>query len=258
LIVRKATPLSASASGKPDLKEPEKTVEIKFRPNGVTKVLVALVACLILTSVCAHLLLDYFGPYKFLQVVDRLFNVGREGNIPTFLSSLMLFFSALLLALIAIAKRADRWFKHWAALAAIFLFLSLDEAAQMHEPVTTLLRSLLGTSGIFHYAWVIPYGVLTVIAFVVYIAFLRQLPPRIRWLIATAGAIYVCGALGIELIEGATLATLAIEEIGRPRIVTNSIEEAMEMVGVIVFIHALLAYMESEMGGLRIGLASRR
>jgi hypothetical protein len=70
-----------------------------------------------------------------------------------------------------------------------------------------------------------------------------------------AGAIYVGGALGMEMAAGVyderhgyNTATTAV---------LSTIEETMEMVGLVVFIHALMQYLAAAHGSLCIRFTSR-
>ncbi len=65
----------------------------------------------------------------------------------------------------------------WFLMGWIFLFLSLDEGAQFRELfVSSLVRLRLDTTGIFYFAWTIPYLILVMLFVIVFISFLRRLP----------------------------------------------------------------------------------
>jgi len=91
---------------------------------------------------------------------------------------------------------------HWAALALIFLVLSLDEAASSHEATIQPLRVTLGARGIFYFAWVIPGLALVGLLGVIYWGFMRALPPPTRTRFVGAAGIYVAAALGMEMVGG--------------------------------------------------------
>ncbi|WP_415785669.1 hypothetical protein [Deinococcus saxicola] len=68
-----------------------------------------------------------------------------------------------------------------------------------------------------------------------------------------AGLTYVMGALGFELLEG-----LVVSGGGTDHPLNQSlivVEEGMEMLGVTLFISALLNYLRTEMPGLRLRLS---
>jgi glycosyltransferase involved in cell wall biosynthesis len=68
-----------------------------------------------------------------------------------------------------------------------------------------------------------------------------------------AGLIYVTGAIGIELIGGRYSELYGYNV---TYFVITTLEELLEMVGVVVFIYALTSYIDSEFKGLRLGLKS--
>jgi hypothetical protein len=132
----------------------------------------------------------YFGYSRI-----ALFDLDREQNVPTLYSSATLLLSAGLLAMIAIARKRQKKGDslYWVGLAIIFLFLSVDETAGLHERLIKPLRSGLHTSGILFYAWVIPYGIFLIAMVLVYLRFLFSLAVRFRYLIVFAGILYVAG-----------------------------------------------------------------
>ncbi len=172
-----------------------------------------------------------------------LFDFDHEKNVPTLYSSAALMLSALLLLLIAVQhKAADNSWTPWLGLSAILGFLAVDELAQIHEKLTVPVQSLLNTSGIFYYAWTIPYLLLIGILFLFYFRFLMRLPRRTKYLFITAGTIFITGAVGFEMIGS----VLIQSGLGRNTLQTRLIytcEEVLEMFGVVVFIYALFDYV---------------
>jgi hypothetical protein len=125
-------------------------------------------AC-VLALVVLSLLLAHVGVQciRFLSGHDNLFgfvrqlNLDEENNIPTWYSSSALLLSAILLAVIALANKrmGNPYTVQWFGLTAIFFYLSLDEAASLHEETGALLRPMLKAAGYFHgflyFSWVI-------------------------------------------------------------------------------------------------------
>ena len=151
--------------------------------------------------------------------------------------------AALILGAIAVLKRAerDRYARHWAALSAIFVYLSLDEGARIHEMLAHPCRAMLGTSGLLYYAWIIPAALLVTILGCVYLRFLCHLPVRTRRLFITGGVIFVVGVFAGEAVGG-----WYAQRHGAANLVWSligSAEECCEMTGVAIFIYALLSYM---------------
>ncbi len=172
-----------------------------------------------------------------------LFSVNAEETIPTWYATLILFISALLLAFITAVKYKNRepYKGYWLGLSFIFLYLSMDEGAVIHEIFADPLQATLNPTGYLAFAWQIVFVPLVIIFALLYFRFLFHLPPRIRNLFIVAGLLYVGGAVVVEALSanrwyldgGVTFTYLTI----------GTVEELFEMLGVVVFIFALLSYM---------------
>lgn len=184
----------------------------------------------------------------------RLFHVAEEGNVTAWYSSLLLLLSSLLLAITAFAKKTaqDPYLRHWKVLSVIFFYLSLDEAARIHEISIGPLRSLFNASGVFHYAWVIFAIPFVIFIMIYYSRFLFDLPQKTRNLFIAAGAIYIVGVLGAEMVGGYLMSHKIEFWNVRPILVT--IEEFLENVGIVIFISALLSYLKSHLQDTEIAL----
>ena len=176
-----------------------------------------------------------------------LFNVDAELNIPAVFAGLVLLICSILLAIIAygekLAKRS--YVNHWRALSIIFLFMSLDEVIMLHEKTIEPLRDKLDTSGFLYYAWVIPGAIFVVTLLLAFLGFLTALPAKTRRLILIAGTVYLGGAIGMELVGG-YYAELNSQYNITYAIITT-VEEFLEMLGLLIFIYALLSYISSFM-----------
>lgn len=177
-----------------------------------------------------------------ISLID-LFSVNAEGSMPTWYSSLLLFFSAVLLAYIATVKQRsqEHYRYHWMGLAIIFCYLSLDEAAAIHEILSDPLQTLFNTSGYLSFGWLIVFVPLVIIFAVIYLRFLFHLPLRVRNLVIVAGSLYVGGAVIVEAISANRWSLDG--GVSFPYLAIATVEEMFEMLGVIVFIFALLSYI---------------
>lgn len=72
-------------------------------------------------------------------------------------------------------------------------------------------------------------------------SFRSKLPRRSRWLFVLAGALYVGGALGVEALSGRQEWLHGGHTAGYHAVIT--VEELLEMAGLVVFIFALLDYI---------------
>lgn len=183
--------------------------------------------------------------------LTRLFNFSAEKNIPTLFSSLALALSAALLSIIATThKRLKAPYLPWFGLTIVFLFLAIDETASIHEKLTLPVRESLNTSGLLYFAWVIPYGMALAVFWVLYSRFLINLPRRTMILFVLSGLTYVLGAIGLEMIGGLRADLHGSDDLVYLLIVTC--EEFLEMLGIVIFIYALLSYMAEHLKELRI------
>ena len=221
----------------------------------VIRILAGITVFLVLASAVSQLA-RFLGGYDSLYGLVRMFFLDEENNIPTFFSSGILLLSACLLAVIAVLKKRERdsFAGYWTALAIIFLLLSMDEASSTHELLTSPLRYLLHTSKFFYFAWVIPGLAFVLTIAIIFWRFLTHLPMRTRRLFVVAGIVYIAGVIGTELVAG-----WYVELYTRNNLTYSflaMLEETLEIIGVIVFIYALLDYMTVEVEEVRFRVRS--
>lgn len=186
----------------------------------------------------------------------QLFALGADGNVPQWYSASLLLLCSILLALITAAAAENNHRTRWMGLSIIFLYLSVDEAASIHEKVSSVLEARFSPEGILSYAWVIPYGLLTLVFVLAYLKFVRDLPSATRWLFIIAGAFYVGGALGLEMVNAGT-----DDLFGRDNLIYilgTHLEEVFEMLGVSVFLYALLLYISSNVREINVSFSGRK
>ncbi|HEY9657253.1 MAG TPA: hypothetical protein V6C65_02230 [Allocoleopsis sp.] len=182
-------------------------------------------------------LLGYYPPGY------RLINLDAERNLPTWYSSCLLLLCAGLLAIIAHIKHKNfaPYRYHWSFLSIIFLGLSLDETAAIHDVAVKPLRATFNLTGILYYSWVIPGIVVVALLGLAYLKFLTSLPKPIQRLFVLSAFIYVLGALGMEMIAGIITETMGAESLlYRVEAIT---EEFLELAGINLFIYTLLTYL---------------
>lgn len=217
-------------------------VSFALKPKKVFQALAFAALALAFISFALQPLRSALGSGPLSRLVT-LFDVSREGNIPTWFSSSLLLICSFLLLAVTLMKRkeGDQFALHWGALAVIFLFLSLDEASSIHEWLIRPVRSALGTDGFLYYAWVVPYGVALLALALLYLGFIFALPGRTKLLFLIAGGTYTGGALGMELVGGYIFTRSGGENMAWAA--ASTFEELLEMLGASVFIYALLSYM---------------
>lgn len=170
--------------------------------------------------------------------VVPLLSLSYEQNVPTWYTSSLLFACSLTLAVIAAgARRAGGFVKHWWGLSAAFLYISLDEVVEIHEAAS----SWMDLGGVLYFSWVVPAAVVVALFALAYLRFLAHLPRETRNRFVLSGAVYVTGALVLELPLG-----YWTEQAGSDNLVyglIDFVEESMEMLGVNLFLLSLVDHL---------------
>lgn len=224
-------------------------------PKKIARVLTAIVVCLVVLSLIGQFSKYILGYGRLLGFVP-LTDLNGEQNIPAWFSSSLLLLCSGLLAAVALLQKGirDRFVRHWFALSGIFLFLSLDEAVSLHERTIVPLRTFFNASGFIYSAWVLLGGAFVGLFLLAYLKFIIHLPSRTRFLFIGAGALYIGGTLGAEIIHGYYL-----DFHGKDMVyaLIATVEECLEMMGAIVFIYALLSHIQ-EMGNISLCIDNER
>jgi len=210
-------------------------VEITISNKKQTQVFVAITLCLVFAHYLSVLSEIFLGN----DIV--LFDLGKEGNIPTMFSVLLLLYSSLLLAFIwhvkNQTKEEDR--NYWLWLSLIFLYLSVDEFSSIHETIGNALEGVFNINGPLWFPWKIPFGLGLIVFVLSYLKFLTRLPKRTRNLFI------ISGAMGIETGEGFVKYAYKIPDFNYRAF--EPLEESLEMIGVIIFIKAHIEYIVNEL-----------
>ena len=184
------------------------------------------------------------------DTIKQWVNVDMEGNIPTWYSSIKLFILSGLCLIYAKRLVEAPLRKIYFVLGFIFLFFSMDESARIHEGLTTILKKL-NIYSFFpdsHGTWILLYAAIFVL---LTLGLRKNIGPFIRekpgrTLFITGAAIYILGAVGIEILsyyiyaanlQGTPLDTLEI-----------LVEEGFELTGQTLLIYSLLLKLRSSPG----------
>lgn len=209
-------------------------LKIQATPGSVRLILSGLTAVFLLAHAVTQVGIYSFGADK--HWLDAL-NMDRELNLPTLFSSgLMLGIAVLLQRLQTTGKESPA---DWRLLSRIFVFLALDEALQIHE--------LLIFPGLRHQihpalasTWVIPYGVLVLVLLWRFRTFLRTLPSAFASRALQAGMVYIGGTIGMEMVGSFAVRSDLIRLHSFWYGAITGLEETLELLGLILFIHALM------------------
>lgn len=203
------------------------------------------IALLLILASIGGQISKYLLGHGYLFGLVQFLNVDKEQNLPTAFSAFLLLFSAALLFLLSIIKKnsKDLYYFRWKLLSYGFLFIAFDEAFVIHERITIPLRNLFGdvNLGFFYFAWVIPYILILLVVFILFYRFFFHLPKTTRFTFFISACFYVGGAVGFEFIEGQYAELNGMDNMVFS--IMTTIEESLEMAGVILFIRGLLDYI---------------
>lgn len=254
---------------------------LRLDPRRVTIVLLLFLLILLIID-----LLVAFGHLKLERqwtAVSMLFDMDREGNVPTLFNVLLFLFASLLF------HYRSRWEKGparwpWSLMAFILLFLGVDEGSQIHERFMLFTLRILGDGdlraggrGWLFYAWYIPYGVASLALIALLVPWFLRLSSNARHGFLLAGATYVSGAVFVEAWSGGLAEQLMLSDADRSPpgvpceiyqqgscflygdtrfVLACALEETLEMLGVILCIRTLLGSLRSHDARILIGFAS--
>ena len=229
-------------------------MNITFTPGSVFRLFLLIIG--VLTYLNVLVLIFWFEYDDPFPTFTKYFDVGEERNIPTLYSVIALTVAATLLATNARHswEKCDGQHRYWAGLALIFLFLAFDEGTKIHEKTSNVIEQWITPQGYLYWLWVIPYGFAVLVLAAVYLRFMIRLSRTTRYYFILAALLFLGGAIGVDMLQGRE----AYLNIGNDDTilycVLYSLEEFLEMIGVAVFIYALLKNLADESPVIRITL----
>ena len=232
-------------------------MKITLRPSSILKILLSFIGILLI----GHLItvaLRLTAEHQIIRGLGILLDFDSEANIPTVYSTFQLLCcSGLLFFIFMNETYGPKWFQSvWLLLSIVFLFLACDEIVGIHERLTPIVRERYSASGLLYFGWMVPYGIgITILGFTL-IPFLLRLPGKISLRFLLAGLIFISGAMGFNALGGRE-----VEENGFSTVwyaVFYTFEELFEMIGIAIFIYALLTYITEHMAFQKITLKIRR
>ena len=226
-------------------------LDIRIRISGRSFVVMQLLLVTVTLAVCSVVSsLATMSGHKGLLGFGRLFDVGSEFSIATFISTLNLLLAAILLYLLYRSRRdvGSEDYRCWQLLSLLFFGLAMDESISIHENFSRVYQFLV-QRGWFppimdSHEW-LPFGVLFVIvAAAVFLPQLRKVNLQTAKLMVLAGAVFVTGAVGFEYLGAMMLKTEFVASKSEPIYVARRLfEEGFEMYGIALFNWAIYREM---------------
>lgn len=225
---------------------------ITITPKKISRFLINIVLVLLAVHLFATLFirhgLGYHSAWEFVPTFD--FN--QEKNFPAFYSSAVILLCAYILWKISnlVNEKAQSNSIYWKGMSIIFIFLALDEFYSIHEEIGRLADGVFeyGAAGGFlthgmTFVYLIIFGLISLL----FVRFFFRLPKKTRIQFVVAGVVFVFGAVVMEIIGGKYL----FETDGEEDIIYTflyTIEESLEMYGMILFVAALTRYYLYSLG----------
>jgi hypothetical protein len=235
-------------------------IEKRTRITLNSRNIVILLSTITILLVVAHLV-TIAMPYIFegfehglVRLLFSLFFLDGEGNVPAIFSTWLFLLNAVIFLIVwkAACLSGDSH-KIWLFLSSVFIFLALDESISIHERLIDPLRQALGATGIFYYAWIIPYGVGVVLLAIIAIPVFWRMQKRIRFWFGLSAATYLVATIGLEMISGKYLVMMN-EQKDIVWIFMVTVEESLEMVGLIILVYAQLLLLRDKYNGFLIDM----
>lgn len=216
------------------------TLTFNRRKIVLTLAVFAFVLVLIHSIVLAiYFYIDNPDEFDFVRLID----LDYEGNIPTLFSSLLFLANGALLYLLCQAtKQSERpGAAYWLGLALVFTFLGFDEGSRLHEEIGDLFENVVLSEGFLYFPWVIPYSIAFLVAIAIYFRFYLTLDRDLQVRLFLCAAVFLSGALGVEIISAREADLAGTSSLTYS--VLYTIEESLEMAGLILLVDTLLREM---------------
>jgi hypothetical protein len=216
--------------------------------NVNTRLLIRILAISLLLLVILNLFVVFlmfsrkYHNVIFYEVFHQ-FYFDNKNNLPSFFNTLLLLLASALLYHIYLAH-SGKFFKEtkWLVASGLLLFMAIEENASIHVFLSGFMPAY---SPMTMLVWVAPLGVFLIGLSVYFGKLAMRLPRRIAIGFLVSGVIYMSGAVLLDQ-TGSGIASAAGER-NLTYVGISTLEETLEMTGIIIFIHYLLEYIKTEL-----------
>jgi hypothetical protein len=228
---------------------------LRVVPRRVVLPLVAAIVAVNAANAAAIARQPWSEPDAFAAGTAEWLLLTGENNPSTWLAITQLLLAAgvaAFMGLQASLTRPDR--RGWLLVATVFVVLSLDESASLHEKLDDYIG--VEGSGLLTYTWVLPalvvvFGVVAVLA-----RFVLRQPKPIAAAFLLSGALFLGGGLVTESLAGAWDDRHGTDNI--PYYLISTVEENLELAGVTVFLALVVAHARTAGAVLLVVAGPRR
>ncbi len=210
--------------------------EVSIDTRKVALWMAYVVAAIVATSVVLRLVKSALGHDP--GGVAQLFRLNAENNIPSFWNAMLFVVGGMLFIVVWRVYHSDAGkARPWPILGLVFGFLAYDELYGVHESLSDPIENLLDLSGSLKVFWIFAYAGLVVVVALLFFPAWRSLGRRLRHLFAASAIVYLSGAVGFELLGEAVYSGREGDMIFG---LMYTIEESLEMLGLVLVIYTLL------------------
>lgn len=217
---------------------PTAPVPVEPRPDRVLAALLVVIAVLLVVYL-GGLALRRAGHDAWNLV--PLTDMNQEMSVPTWAAALILAAVAVLLLVVSLSPPEGTTPRRWRFLGAIAALLSADDVAAYHETWVEPVRNRLDTTGFLLQAWVLPGAALVVLVALSQVGFVRALPRATAIGLCLGAAVFLAGALGMEMVSAKLGDQWRTDSVGYELLV--AVEEGLELLGATIVVHALLRHL---------------
>jgi hypothetical protein len=233
-------------------------IEITLNPKKVSLLFSSIVVLLTLVHTAVLALSFQFDDNPVILILVELFDLDLEANIPSLYSAFAILVCSLLFFVIALYKREHLNYEKlcWLGLGFIFFFLASDEAFQIHEQIGDITENYVKATGFLYFPWVVPYVLVMIVLILLYLKFLLGLPKKTTILFMVSAIVYLTGAIVFDMLGGREAELHDYDSIAY--YVLYTVEEFLEMTGIVILMFTQLAYIERQFGYIGITLQIRK
>lgn len=225
----------------------KKYVRVGVNPTKLFVLAVSVIATFIIVHLIVHYLQYVTGDLAASQTLVPRLNMNSEVSLPTWFSQTLLLAVAALVALagLIVSNIKGRLAYAWFLLSAIFVYLSIDEGASLHEPSTAIIQAQLLRFDVEVsrlQVWLVE-GTLALTVFAV--AFTKlwlSLPKKARLLSCVGVILYGLGAVGTDVVAQLLGLATGVEDFEYA--IWVAVEEGLEMLGVSLVAYGLAGYVQ--------------
>lgn len=222
-------------------RDAQDVVAVDVRPRRV--LIGAVVTIVVLVAMyAAGIALRRSGHDAFNTV--PLTDMNHEMSVPTWVATMLMASVAVALLVVSISPPPGTTALRWRVLAGLAALLSIDDLVAYHETWVAPVRARLDPSGFLLQAWVIPGMVLVAIVALSQVRFLTRLPRPTAIGLTVGTAVFLAGALGMEMIGAELGERWRTDSVGYEALV--AVEESLELLGAALVLHALLRHLAAE------------